>query len=186
MTKPSTETPGRKAGRPRIPYDADVASEICDRIAQGQGMREICQDASIPSRFVVYNWMAAEPTFYAAYARAREHQCDAWADDMREIADNASNDYMERIAKNGEIEHVPNPETVQRSKLRIDTLKWLMSKYSPRRFGDKIDVNVSGSVEVSALSDAELEARTKARLKALGVDVAAPLLVRPGPDTAVH
>ena len=55
-----------------------------------------------------------------------------------------------------------------------------------QRFGDKIDVNVSGSVEVSALSDAELEARTKARLKALGVEVAGPLLVDAGPGTAVH
>ncbi len=61
-----------------------------------------------------------------------------------------------------------------------------MSKLAARRYGDKIDVNLSGSVEVSALSDAELEARTKARLKALGVDVAGPLLVGPGSGTAVH
>ncbi len=104
---------------------------------------------------------------------------------MREIADDATNDYMERLSKNGDIERAVDPETVQRSKLRIDTLKWLMSKYSPRRFGDKIDVNMTGEVKVSTLSDADLEARLQARLAALGVDAAAPLLV-PGPGTAVH
>ncbi len=168
------------------PYDEAVAQVICERIIEGQSLREICRDPDMPGKDTVYKWLAVTPKFSDAYARAREHQCDAWADDIREIADDATNDYMERIAKNGEIEHVPNPETVQRSKLRIDTLKWLMSKYSPRRFGDKIDVNMTGEVKVSTLSDADLEARLQARLAALGVDVAAPLLVRPGPGTAVH
>ena len=159
------------------PYDEAVAQVICERIIEGQSLREICRDPDMPGKDTVYKWLAVTPTFSDAYARAREHQCDAWADDMREIADDATNDYMERLSKNGDIERVVNPETVQRSKLRIDTLRWLMSKYSPRRFGDKIDVNVSASVEVSALSDAELEARTQARLKALGVEMAGPLLV---------
>ncbi len=72
---------------------------------------------------------------------------------------------------------VLDPEAVQRSKLRIETRKWVMSKLAARRYGDKIDVNVIATVEVSALSDEELEARTRARLVALGVEVAAPLLL---------
>ena len=106
-----------------------------------------------------------------------------WADDVVEIADNARNDYMDRLAKNGEIERVPDPELVQRSKLRIDTRKFLMAKLAPKTYGDKVDVNLSGTVEVSTLSDEELESRTRARLVALGVDVAAPLLL-PMPGAA--
>ncbi|MEE8504623.1 MAG: hypothetical protein V3S40_00205, partial [Kiloniellales bacterium] len=77
----------------------------------------------------------------------------------------------------GEVERVVDPETVQRSKLKIDTRMRLMGKFAAKRFGDKIDVNVSATVEVSALSDAELEARTRARLVALGVEVTRPLLL---------
>ena len=100
-----------------------------------------------------------------------------WSDEIVQIADDATNDYMDREAKNGEVERVLDPEAVQRSKLRIDTRKWLMSKLAAQRYGDKIDVNVSATVEVGALSDAELEKRTQARLKALGVEVAGPLLL---------
>ena len=86
----------------------------------------------------------------------------------------------------GKLERAPDPETVQRSKLRIDTLKWLMSKHAAKRYGDKIDVNMSGELKVSALSDAALEARLQARLQALGVDVPDGLLVRTDPSDAVH
>ena len=58
-----------------------------------------------------------------------------------------------------------------------------MSKLAPRVYGDKLDLNLSGAVEVSSLSDAELEARTRARLVELGVEVGGPLLL-PLPGTS--
>ena len=46
-----------------------------------------------------------------------------------------------------------------------------------------MDVNVSGAIEVSTLGDEELESRTRARLVALGVEVAGPMLMAlPGID----
>ncbi len=125
----------------------------------------------------IRRWMAAQPTFREAYARARAQQMEKWADDVIKIADDASGDYVDRIGKDGEVERVVDPETVQRSKLKIDTRMRLMGKFAAKRFGDKIDVNVSATVEVSALSDAELEARTRARLVALGVEVTGRLLL---------
>ncbi len=101
---------------------------------------------------------------------------ETWADDLIEIADDASGDYIDRVAADGTIEHVVDPETVQRSKLRMDARKWIMARLAARTYGDKLDLNLSATVEVGALSDAELEARTKARLKALGVEIAGPLL----------
>ncbi len=160
-------------------YDEETGIAICTRIIEGETIKEICKDRDLPSERTVYRWLAAERTFWQLYARAREAQMDRWSDEIVEIADDATNDYIERIGKDGEVERVLDPEAVQRSKLRIDTRKWLMSKLAAKRYGDTIDVNVSGSVEVSALSDAELEARTKARLKALGVEVTGPLLLVP-------
>ncbi len=108
---------------------------------------------------------------------------EKWSDDVVRIADDASNDYMERLGKDGEVERVIDPETVQRSRLRIDTRKFLMAKLAPRVYGDKLAVDVTGSVEMSTLSDEELESRTRARLVALGVDVAGALLL-PMPGAA--
>ncbi len=186
MTKPITDRPLKKAGRKPMDYDERIAGEVCERLSQGETLRAICEDSALPSHQTIYRWVAATPTFRAAYARARELQMDSWADDIIEIVDDASGDYVDRIGKNGETERVIDPESVQRSRLRVDGRKWLMARLAPKRFGDKVAVDVNAKVEIAGLSDLELEGRLQARLAALGVDVAAPLLVRPGPDTAVH
>ena len=160
-----------------IPYDEEIALTICGRLIEGESLERMCEDPKLPSERTIRRWLAVHDTFWRAYARARAQQMEKWADEIVTIADDASNDYMDRIGKDGEVERVLDPEAVQRSKLKIDTRKFLMSKLAPRTYGDKVDVNLSGSVEVSALSDEELEARTRARLVALGVEVAAPMLL---------
>ncbi len=181
MTKPITDRPLKQAGRKPMDYDERIAGEVCERLSQGETLRAICEDPALPSHQTIYRWVAATPTFRAAYARAREAQMETWADDLIEIADDASGDYIDRVAADGTIEHVVDPETVQRSKLRMDARKWIMARLAARTYGDKLDLNLSATVEVGALSDAELEARTKARLKALGVEIAGPLLIAEGP-----
>ncbi len=71
MTKRITNRPLKPAGRKAIPYDEEIAAEICERIAQGEGLEEICEDPRLPCEMTVRKWMADQPTFMAAYARAR-------------------------------------------------------------------------------------------------------------------
>ena len=172
------------------PYNEELAVELCDRIAQGTPLKEILADARFPSDPTLRKWMADEPTFNAAYARAREAQMHRWSEDIVEIADDAAAANAERIDKDGNAEAVVDPGAVQAARLRIDTRKFLMAKLAAKTYGDKVEVAVSGSIEVSGLSDEELEARTRARLVTLGVEVAAPMLVAlpgagPAPAPAV-
>ncbi len=39
-----------------------------------------------------------------------------------------------------------NGEHVQRSRLRVDTRKWFLSKLAPKRYGDRQAVEISGQV----------------------------------------
>ena len=160
------------------PYNEDLAVEVCQRIAAGEHLRDICNDPRIPSTWTVRKWMADEGTFSVAYARAREAQMDVFSQEIIEIADDAAKLKTERTGKNGEVtDVVTDPGAVQAAKLRIDTRWRLMATLARTIYGDKVDVNLSGSVEVSALSDEELEARTRARLVTLGVETAGPLLL---------
>ena len=110
--------------------------------------------------------------------RARELQMESWAEELKEIAEDGCNDWMERRVADGSIEQVLDHEHVQRSKLRIDTLKWLMSKFAPKRFADKVEVELSGSLKVETLTDEELEAKTAMLLARLGIEAAGPLLIQ--------
>jgi hypothetical protein len=91
--------------------------------------------------------------FAAAYARAREIGYEHWADESVEIADNAANDWMERVRKDGEIETVLNREHVARSELRINTRKWMLSKMLPKKFGDRIEHEHKGQVVITLGKD---------------------------------
>ena len=77
------------------------------------------------------------------YARAREAQMDRWAEEIIEIADEGSNDWMDR-QQGGETSRVVDHEHVHRSRLRVDAPKWLMAKLAPKRYGDKTVISGDG------------------------------------------
>lgn len=61
-----------------------------------------------------------------------------WAEEIIEIADDGSNDWMERNDKDNP-GFVANGEHIQRSRLRSDNRKWLLSKLAARKYGDKLE-----------------------------------------------
>ena len=42
-------------------------------------------------------------------------------------------------------------EAVQRDRLRVDTRKWIASKFAPKQFGDRSDVNIGGTLTLEHL-----------------------------------
>jgi hypothetical protein len=95
--------------------------------------------------------MEANEQFRARYARAREAQAEAYADEILEIAHDGRNDWMERRAKGGGKDMAPNHELVLRSRLRVDALKWIMSKMVPKKYGDRIEHEVSADMAVKVV-----------------------------------
>ena len=142
-------------------FKQDIANEICRRMAEGESLRQICRDEAMPNKAMVMRWLknGKFPKFVEQYARAREQLLEYWADEIIDIADDASNDYMERTSRDGGTEIAYNAEHVQRSKLRIDARKWLLSKLVPKKYGDRIETTVKGDAEqplVISRSDADL------------------------------
>jgi hypothetical protein len=61
------------------------------------------------------------------------------SEEVLDIADDGTNDYVERLGKDGEpAGYQINGEAIQRSRLRVDTRKWLMAKFKPKKYGEKI------------------------------------------------
>lgn len=70
------------------------------------------------------------------YARACEMRAELLEAQMMDIADDGSQDVS--IDKDGN-EKINN-ENIQRSKLKVETRKWLMGKLKPKKYGDKLDI----------------------------------------------
>ena len=93
-----------------------------------------------PKRQLIYDWLKADDKFHDSYARVRVSMADYMAEEILDISDNATNDYMESLDKQGKGDagYKFMGEHVQRSKLRIDSRKWLMAKMMPTKYGDKL------------------------------------------------
>jgi hypothetical protein len=114
-------------GRPSI-FSLELADRLCERLADGETLRAICRDEGMPDERTVRRWALDDLEGFAGhYARAREIGYQGMADDLTEIAD----------AKDGD---------PARDRLRVDTRKWLLSKALPKIYGDKQQIEHSGSL----------------------------------------
>ena len=68
---------------------------------------------------------------------------------------------MERLNKNGEVEMVVNYENIQRSRLRVDTRKWIMSKLAPKKYGDKVTQELTGKDGAELIVNVNISEKTK-------------------------
>ena len=119
-------------------YTPEIAEVILERLADGESLRGICRDEGMPSEGAVRWWAIVDHDGFAArYAHAREIGAAKLAEDLLEIADDGRNDTY--ITEDGE--ERTNHEVVMRSKLRLDTRKWLLSKFLPKTFGDRVEIN---------------------------------------------
>lgn len=135
-------------GRPSE-FTQAKADAICLRMENGDSLRTICADEDFPHRNTVFRWLDANEAFRSQYARAREALADFYAEEIIEISDDGTNDWMARRseAEKGagvETGWVINGEHVQRSRLRTDNRKWYASKLAPKKYGDKLVQEHSG------------------------------------------
>lgn len=117
-------------------YSQELADEICAQLSDGKSMRTVCMPDEMPNKTTVFRWLRLYPEFCNQYARAKEESADALFDEIQDIADNGSNDFMEANDPDNP-GYKLNGEHIQRSKLRVDTRKWMSSKMKPKKYGDR-------------------------------------------------
>lgn len=140
----------KKTGRPSG-FNQEVADAICLRMSQGESLRSICRDEKMPHLSMVMRWLNNVQDefrlFREQYAQARQALTEHWAEEIIEIADDGSNDYMDRKKEDGSSYETLNSEHINRSRLRVDTRKWLMARMAPRKYGDKVALVGGGETD---------------------------------------
>ncbi|MBX5165210.1 MULTISPECIES: terminase small subunit protein [unclassified Rhizobium] len=140
-------------GRP-TKFTQALAEKICERIADRESLRSICRDEDMPAKSTVLSWLAddGKAAFRARYALAREILADSFVDELVEIADDRSDDWIEKKNAAGETTGwQENGEAIRRSQLRIATRQWVAEKLKPKKYGSKIEPEQGVTGEVSQL-----------------------------------
>ena len=154
-----------KIGRPTV-MTPEVCEEICQRITRGETLSAICRDKHMPNRTSVLKCRAENSAFALRYAQARELLLDVYADDIIMISDDGTTDYVLKVGRNGHEYEAVDQEHIQRSRLRVDSRKWLLSKLRPNEYGDKL-IRESTSLVLVKHDIGSLSGREKMRRFAL-------------------
>lgn len=126
----------------------DFDTEVLERMAEGESLRGICanlKDFGCPSASRFTQRVLEDKAFATRYARARELQCEAWADEIyREARTCRVGEKTKTLrtedGKELAVLEVTTCDTVERSRLAVDAMKWLLAKLHPKRYGEKIAV----------------------------------------------
>ena len=114
--------------------------------SSSKGTKKLCAEHSHwPCQDTLFTWLKTDAEFSEQYALAKRAQVEVLVDEILAIADDSSQD----ILVNEEGKEIYDGERVARSRLRIDTRKWLACKLVPRVYGVKPGDTASTSHEDS-------------------------------------
>lgn len=131
-------------------YTEELGDRICQLLASGRTLKSICAEPDIPCASTVISWVFRNEVFREKYNVARRMQVEGWADECVEIADDATNDFMEVQKRKGTVV-LADHENVNRSKLRIDTRMRLMAKMNPEKYGERVNLGVAEGVSAQLI-----------------------------------
>lgn len=123
-------------------YSFALSEVICERVTNGHTTSEVTRDATMPTWSTLAKWRREHEDFNRRYTIARQSCCELWADEIIEISDDATNDYVTRITAKGKAVRVFDRESFERSRLRADNRKWIASKLMRFVYGDKSEVEL--------------------------------------------
>lgn len=107
-------------------------------------MYRVCEADGMPNKATVFRWLRTHQEFRDQYEAAKDEAADFMVEEIKDIADDGRNDYMDALGEGAGVAYRYNGEHVQRSRLRVDARKWTASKLKPKKYGDKVSQEISG------------------------------------------
>ena len=133
--------PAPKRGRPPIDtYSPEIGAKICDAIGAGLTLRQIAEQEDMPSTATIMRWAGKHDDFREMYQFALMALFDEWTHEMVKIAAGEPGLIPERDengdpeADSASIKGVK--QTIQRSRLEIETRFRIMAKRLPKVYGE--------------------------------------------------
>lgn len=138
--KPVAKKVAKPVGRPST-FSRATVDTICERLAKGETLTAICASPGMPGYTTINRWLDKDEAFRSHYARARELGLHAMAEQCLQISDRQSPSTDSGATDSGDVQH---------RRLQVDTRKWLLAKLLPKVYGDKQQLEHSGTVDISA------------------------------------
>lgn len=106
---------------------------ICARLEAGEPLAQICRDADMPGVRTFLTWANEREDVATAYTLARDAQGEHLDAEVQRIAATAK-----------------DKDSAAAARVQIQALTWRASKQAPKKFGERVDLNVDHSFDLAA------------------------------------
>ena len=135
-------------------YSEVIADRILERVAAGEDLRKISREDGFPPAHIILSWFlypdeVERPGFAARFEKATTIGLHMMATEIVSIADDSGHDKVKKMVDGKTIE-VVDTEHIARDKLRIDTRKFILQRKLRKEFGDNVQVQHSGTIDLAA------------------------------------
>lgn len=131
----SINDPSSITGNTRYKYSKYVGDIICQKIAEGGVLKDICAQAGMPPISIIYRWMRENQPFHAAVQEAREVRAESFADEIYKIAQMSTSGVVDK-------------DNIAGLKLATDAYKWLAEKNGKQSYGASKNAEGKGEMSV--------------------------------------
>lgn len=121
--------------RPSI-YTPELVETICSRLEQGEALAVVCRDEMMPGLRTFLRWADEKEEVGTAYTLALRARAEFFEAEHSRIAETAK-----------------DKDSAAAARVQLAALEWRMSKLAPKRYGDRLDLNVDHSFDLSAVLD---------------------------------
>jgi hypothetical protein len=113
-------------------YTKEIGETICGRLVEDENLRSICAEPGMPDVATVSSWISNNGEFRDLYALAREFQAHCIADEVIELADEVSTEWVEKVRANGRVVRGPDRKNLPRCRLRTEVRHWVAEQLLAR------------------------------------------------------
>lgn len=158
-------------------FDPLIFEKILTLVENGMTLLKACEaisemdDVRVTPGLMRF-WAKSSKETMLRYIRAQEDKLEAWAEQVVIISDDRGDDVMKDKQGNVLLDGRGNPvvdhENIQRSKLRVEARKWLLSKLKPDVYGERLAVTATQTHKVIPVTQQEIEEAQRQWLEEFG------------------
>ncbi len=146
-----------KGKRRTLDERKDILTSLEAWLSEGKTLREFCRQEGMPSWQSVYAWLDEDKDFADRIAHARLLGEEAILQECLAIADTPQIGEETKTSDDGH--EVKRGDMLGHRKLRIETRLKLLAKWNPKKWGEKVGLEHSGTVTLTTeQTDAALHA----------------------------
>lgn len=123
-----------------------IITDICNRVINDKISFNVAVEESEITYATFFNWMVKSDILKELYNYAREVRSDILFEEIVTIADTPVEGTKIKETPKGTI--IETGDMTDHRRLQIDARKWVVAKMQPKKYGDKISQEISGSLSV--------------------------------------